>query len=373
MERRQRCLESLVIDPGFWRKRRVFLTGHTGFKGAWMALLLRSMEAEVWGFSLPSEHAKGMFCVTGVEDDLYHEIGDIRDLDLLRASIKRAEPEIVIHMAAQALVRRSYLDPVETYSTNVMGTVNLLEAVRLVSGIKAVAIVTSDKCYENTGTGIPFHESDPLGGFDPYSSSKAGAEIVTAAYRRSFFHGVGATQIATARAGNVIGGGDWARDRLVPDMMRSFIRGESAKIRNPNAVRPWQHVTDPLVGYLLLCEALYTSAEFASSWNFGPLTASHVAVAELADALARNWGPDAKWEIAGSDHFHEAAVLQLDCSKAVGRLNWRPLTEYDATLALTVDWYRAFNEGHDMRRFSLGQIARIASKFQPVEVRKGKV
>jgi len=329
-----------------------------------MALLLRSMGARVWGFSLPPEHANGMFCSAGVEADLHHEIGDIRDLDMLRSSMKRAEPEIVIHMAAQALVRRSYLDPVETYSTNVMGTVNLLEAVRLISGIKAVAIITSDKCYENTGAGIPFSESDPLGGFDPYSSSKAGAEIVTAAYRRSFFHGVGATRVATARAGNVIGGGDWATDRLVPDIMRSFMRGASVQIRNPDAVRPWQHVTDPLIGYLLLCEALCAAPEFASSWNFGPLTRSQITVAEVASALARNWGPDAKWEIAGSDDLREAAVLQLDCSKTVSRLKWRPLTEHDAAVALTVDWYRAFNEGRDMRKFSLGQIDSIVGNFQ---------
>ncbi len=216
-----------MIDPDFWRGRRVFLTGHTGFKGAWMALLLRSLGAVVRGFSLPPEHANGIFRAAGVEADLNHEIGDIRDLEALKASMQRAEPEIVIHMAAQALVRRSYLDPIETYSTNVMGTVNLLEAVRLMRGVKAVAVITSDKCYENTESGKPFREGDALGGFDPYSSSKACAEIVAAAYRGSFFHGEDAGRIATARAGNVIGGGDWSTDRLVPDMMKSFMRRRS--------------------------------------------------------------------------------------------------------------------------------------------------
>jgi CDP-glucose 4,6-dehydratase len=361
---RQSRLESLVIDPDFWRGRRVFLTGHTGFKGAWMALLLRSLRAEVRGFSLPPEHTNGIFCVAGVETDLDHETGDIRDLEALKASMQRAEPEIVIHMAAQALVRRSYLNPIETYATNVMGTANLLEAVRLMPGVRAVAVITSDKCYENTGAGRAFREGDPLGGFDPYSSSKAGAEIVAAAYRHSFFHGDGAARIATARAGNVIGGGDWSIDRLVPDMMKSFMQGEAVQIRNPDAVRPWQHVMDPLIGYLALCEALYAAPEFAESWNFGPSAGNNITVAQVTGALAKNWGPDAKWEIRRNDDFHEAAILQLDCSKTVSRLKWRPLIDYDTALALTVDWYRAFKEGRDMRKFTLDQIDKIASNAQ---------
>jgi CDP-glucose 4,6-dehydratase len=298
--------------------------------------------------------------VAGVEADLDHEIGDIRDLEALKASMQQAEPEIVVHMAAQALVRRSYLDPIETYSTNVMGTVNLLEAVRLTGGVRAVAVVTSDKCYEHTGAGKPFSEGDALGGYDPYSSSKACAEIVAAAYRGSFFHGEDAGRIATARAGNVIGGGDWSTDRLVPDMMKSFMRGEAVHIRNPDAVRPWQHVMDPLIGYLALCEALCAAPQFAGSWNFGPCASSNITVAEVVGALAQKWGPDAKWEIGKKDGLHEAAFLQLDCSKAVSRLKWRPLIEFEATLALTVDWYRAFSEGGDMRQFTLGQIDKIA-------------
>ena len=353
-----------MIDPDFWRGRRVFLTGHTGFKGAWMALLLRSLRAEVRGFSLPPEHANGIFCVAGVEADLNHEIGDIRDLEAMKTSMRRAEPEIVIHMAAQALVRRSYLDPIETYSTNVMGTVNLLEAVRLTRGVKAVAVITSDKCYENTGAREPFREDDALGGFDPYSSSKACAEIVAAAYRGSFFHDEGASRIATARAGNVIGGGDWSTDRLVPDMMKSFMQGEAVHIRNPDAVRPWQHVMDPLIGYLALCEALCAAPQFAESWNFGPSASSNTTVSEVAGALAKNWGPGAEWEIRRKDDLHEAAVLQLDCSKATSRLKWRPLIEFEATLALTVDWYRAFSQGCDMRKFTLAQIDKITSNAQ---------
>ena len=329
-----------------------------------MALLLRSLGAVVRGFSLPPEHANGIFCAAGVEADLNHEIGDIRDLEALKASMQRAEPEIVIHMAAQALVRRSYLNPIETYSTNVMGTINLLEAVRLQREVRAVVIVTSDKCYDNTGAGKPFREGDALGGFDPYSSSKAGAEIVAAAYRGSFFHGEDASRIATARAGNVIGGGDWSTDRLVPDTIKSFMRGEAVQIRNPDAVRPWQHVMDPLIGYLVLCEALCAAPRFAGSWNFGPSASSNITVAEVVDALAKNWGPDAKWEIRKNDEFHEAAILQLDCSKTISRLKWRPLIEFEATLALTVDWYRAFGEGRDMRKFTLGQIEKIASAAQ---------
>jgi CDP-glucose 4,6-dehydratase len=353
-----------VINADFWRCRRVLLTGHTGFKGAWMALLLRSLGAQVWGFSLLPEHANGIFCTAVVDADLDHNVGDIRDFEALKASIDRAEPEIVIHMAAQALVRKSYLNPIETYSTNVMGTVNLLEAIRLVPGVKATTIITSDKCYENVGIGKPFREDDPLGGFDPYSSSKAGAEIVSAAYRRSFFNSLGAAQIATARAGNVIGGGDWSADRLVPDMMKSFIRGDAVQIRNPGAVRPWQHVMDPLIGYLTLCEALCTTSQFAESWNFGPSTGGIITVAEVAAMLAKKWGPDAKWEPGKNDGLHEANILQLDCSKSISRLKWRPSIEFDATLTLTVDWYRAFNEGHDMRKFTLGQIDKIVGNFQ---------
>jgi CDP-glucose 4,6-dehydratase len=243
-----------------------------------------------------------------------------------------------------------------------MGTINLLEAVRLQREVRAVAVVTSDKCYENTGAGKPFREGDALGGFDPYSSSKACAEIVAAAYRGSFFHGEDASRIATARAGNVIGGGDWSTDRLVPDMMKSFMQGEAVHIRNPDAVRPWQHVMDPLIGYLTLCEALCGAPHFAESWNFGPSVSGNITVAAVAGALARNWGPDARWEIRRNDDLREAAVLQLDCSKTISRLKWRPLMEFEVALALTVDWYRAFGKGRDMRKFTLGQIDKIASK-----------
>jgi len=355
-------VEDLVIDPGFWRGRRVFLTGHTGFKGSWIALLLRSFGAEIYGFALPPESEHNLFVVAGVANDVNHRIGDIRDIGALRTALEAASPDIVIHMAAQALVRRSYAEPLETYATNVMGTANLLEAARSLSSIRAIVVVTSDKCYENSGELRAYRESDPMGGYDPYSSSKGCAEIVTAAYRRSFFQDPASPLVATARAGNVIGGGDWAPDRLVPDLMRSFMAGDVVRIRNPGAVRPWQHVLDPLIGYLMLAQRLVQGRrEFADGWNFGPREGSEGPVSALVQALAAHWGPGARWETDKGDNPHEAAYLKLDCEKARNLLGWRPAIELERALQLCFQWYRAFYDRADMRTVTLQQINAVVA------------
>jgi len=341
----------MVIDPAFWRGKRVFLTGHTGFKGAWMALILHRLGAEVHGFALEPESPHGVFEAADVRTTLRgHHIGDIRDRDAVAIQLRKAAPEIVLHMAAQALVRRSYSDPVATYATNVMGTVHVLEAVRLVPAVRAVVVVTSDKCYENVGQAAGYREGDRLGGRDPYSNSKACAELVVAAYRQSFFAANGATNIATARAGNVIGGGDWAEDRLVPDAIRAFAAGKPLRVRNPDAVRPWQHVLDPLSGYLALAERLATDGErYAEAWNFGPRQASEVPVRTIIDRLAGLWGAGASWERDQSSHHHEAAYLALDSTRAEQRLGWRPSLDLDEALRLTVDWYRDQTASAHMR------------------------
>jgi CDP-glucose 4,6-dehydratase len=361
MDSRPGALEDLVIEKEFWLGKRVFLTGHTGFKGAWMSLLLRSLGAEVHGYALPPEDDEGIFVVAHVMDDVHHCIGDIRNLDFLRAALKEAQPYVVIHMAAQSIVRRSYAAPIETYATNVMGTVNLLEAVRHVPTIAAVVVVTSDKCYMNVGWPWGYRESDSLGGHDPYSNSKACAELVTAGYRSSFFHAIGATRIATVRAGNVIGGGDWAQDRLVPDAMRAFFADEALHIRNPQSVRPWQHVLDPILGYLMLARRLAEGEpEFADSWNFGPNIAGERTVRDVADTIVRLWSGSARWVKDGGDHPHEASYLKLDCSKAHAKLGWHSLIDFEQALQLTVEWYGGLKKRDDMRAMTLSQIARVA-------------
>ena len=357
MGARKRTMEKLVIDPKFWHGRRVFLTGHTGFKGAWASLLLRGLGADVYGFALPPEDSATLFEVAGVAGDIHHTLGDVRDLPVLRNAIEAAGPSVIIHMAAQSLVRLSYAEPVITYATNVMGTVNLLEAVRQVRGIEAVVVVTSDKCYENTGSAKGYRESDPMGGRDPYSSSKGCAELVTDSYRRSFFAHAGAPVVASGRAGNVVGGGDWARDRLVPDAMRAFIEHQPLVIRNPAAVRPWQHVLDPVIAYLRLAERLVRDGSaYAEGWNFGPEAASEVPVSTIADRLVSLWGNNAHWLKVGGEHPHEAAELKLDCAKSAERLGWTPLLDLEQALQLTVDWYRSFAAKADVRAVTLRQI-----------------
>lgn len=361
MGKRPGSLEDLVIDPGFWQGKKVFLTGHTGFKGGWLSLLLKQLGAEVHGFALPPESADGIFNAGGVSGDVCHVIGDIRDRTALAKAVGEANPDIVLHLAAQALVRTSYEDPVATYATNVMGTVHLLEALRSADHVRAVLVVTSDKCYENLNWPWGYRESDTLGGYDPYSNSKGCTELVVSAYRRSFFQQADRAAIGSARAGNVIGGGDWSLDRLVPDAMRAFAAEQPLRIRNPDAVRPWQHVLDPLIGYLVLVERLASQgAHFADAWNFGPAAASELPVRAVVEGLRERWGGAAAWCHDDSGrHPHEAAYLKLDCSKAHLNLGWRPLISFDQALQLTVDWYRALRAGAYMRQVSIAQIGKV--------------
>lgn len=347
----------MVIDATFWRGRSVFLTGHTGFKGAWLSVLLSHLGAQVHGFALPPEHSNGLFAAAGVEGMVQHRVGDVRDLDAVRGAVAEAQPSVVIHMAAQSLVRRSYVAPVETYATNVMGTVNVLEAIRAREGVEAAIVVTSDKCYEDVGASEPYREEDRLGGCDPYSNSKGCTELVAAAYRQSFFSEPSTCLVASARAGNVIGGGDWAEDRLVPDAMRAFMNEKPLVIRNPRSIRPWQHVLDPLAGYLILAQRLVAEgASYAQGWNFGPPSASEVPVEIIVQRLIALWGGSAHWEQNGGDNLHEAATLRLDCARAIKQLEWCPLLSLDQTLQYTVEWYTAYHNGGDLRAVTAAQI-----------------
>lgn len=354
-----REVEDLVTDPAFWRGKKVFLTGHTGFKGAWASLLLRRLGATVYGYALPPTHRSALFVTARIAEDISHREADIRDLAVLRAAMAEAEPDIVIHMAAQALVRPSYEEPVETFATNVMGTVHVLEAARQLACVQVILNVTSDKCYENNGAGTAFREDDRLGGDDPYSNSKACAELVTHTYRHSFFNGQGAARVATARAGNVFGGGDWARDRLVPDAMQAFLDGRALSIRNPKSVRPWQHAVDPVLGYLTLVERLAGDEHFVGGWNFGPDAASEVTVGTVVERLIALWGDGARWTADAGPHPHEAAYLRLDCAKAQSELGWTPRLDLAQGLRLTVDWYKALREGRDLRKVSLDQLDQV--------------
>ncbi|SLN63172.1 CDP-glucose 4,6-dehydratase [Oceanibacterium hippocampi] len=339
-------------DPGFWRGRRVFLTGHTGFKGAWLTVLLHRLGAVVTGYSLAPVPAPSLYELAGTGALLAGEhIADIRDADRLASALVASRADTVLHLAAQALVRESYRDPLETFSTNVMGTANLLEAVRRAGEqVRAVVVVTTDKCYENAETGRAYRESDPLGGHDPYSASKACAEIVTQSMRRSFFGPAGAAcGIASARAGNVIGGGDFATDRLVPDFVRARVADRVMAIRNPAAVRPWQHVLEPLNGYLLLAERLAgpVVADFAEAWNFGPDLEACVPVERLVSLAESDWPGKPVVRVARDGEPHEATLLMLDTGKAQARLDWRPRWSLEETIAETLAWYRAWHEGGD--------------------------
>jgi CDP-glucose 4,6-dehydratase len=331
---------SVMFD--WFQGRRVFVTGHTGFKGAWLSLWLQKLGAEVTGFALPALD-QSLFRVSDVGAGMESILGDVRDRAALEAALRKARPEVVIHMAAQALVRRSYADPVESFATNVMGTVNLLDIARDLPTLRAVVNVTSDKCYENDGSGRAFQESDPMGGHDPYSASKGAAEVAAAGMVRSFFSG--STAVASVRAANVIGGGDWATDRIVPDLMRAAAAGTTAEIRRPGAVRPWQHVLEPLRGYLMLAHELAEKGQaFAGGWNFGPAAADAVTVREIADGVARRWAAVRPDYPAAETGPHEAPVLQLDCTKAARDLGWRPVMGLSDTLDLTVAWYRGAHE-----------------------------
>jgi len=351
----------VAVDPGFWHDRRVFLTGHTGFKGAWLALWLKTLGARVSGFSSGVPTRPSLYELARVGEGMESIEGDVRDFPVLLRALEQAQPEVVVHMAAQALVRRSYAAPRETYEVNVMGTVNLLDAVRRQgSGVRAVVVVTSDKCYENREWEWAYREHEPMGGHDPYSNSKGCAELVTAAYRRSFFARADGPRVASARAGNVIGGGDWSEDRLVADLMRGALAGEAVHIRNPSAVRPWQHVLNPLSGYLALAQALWASPQHARGWNFGPGEEDALAVGALVERLSALWPgglelvPQAS-SAAGSGP-HEAHYLKLDSSLARGRLGWRPTWGLQEGLRETVRWYRGLSEDEDMQALSVAQI-----------------
>lgn len=353
-------VEGVGLTPDFWSGRRVFLTGHTGFKGAWLLSILRELGAEVWGFSLAPPTEPSMFELLNLAAACRHREGDIRNRADLKDALVQAEPEIVLHLAAQPLVRASYYMPVETYETNVMGTVHLLEACRSAPGVKAVVVATTDKCYENVGWTWGYRENDRLGGADPYSNSKAACELAVDAYRQSFFnpaqHGRHGVSLASARAGNVIGGGDFALDRLVPDAVRAFMSGDPLMIRNPLSIRPWQHVLEPLSGYLLLAERLCGDPLLGQGWNFGPRTDESAAVGEIADKLAGLWGKGARWEQDPADHPHEAATLKLDSTKARVELGWKPRLSLDDGLRLTAEWYQHFDTGGDLRQLTERQI-----------------
>lgn len=349
------------MNPAFWQGKRVLLTGHTGFKGSWLSLWLQSMGAQVVGYALAPPTNPSLFDVAEVAQGMTSVIGDIRDLDKLQAVFAEHQPEIVIHMAAQPLVRYSYQNPVETYSTNVMGTVHVLEAVRNTPGVKAVVNVTTDKCYENKEWAWGYREDEPMGGHDPYSNSKGCAELVSAAYRSSFFnannyaqHGVAT---ATVRAGNVIGGGDWAQDRLIPDILAAFEQGRKVDIRNPHAIRPWQHVMEPLRGYLTLAEQLFEQGpSFGEGWNFGPNDEDAKPVGWIVEQMAALWGADAQWQVDTGEHPHEAHYLKLDISKARSRLDWHPALRLKDALALIIDWSKQRAAGANMRQLTLAQL-----------------
>ena len=345
----------------FFHGKKVLITGHTGFKGSWFALWLQTMGAKVVGYALPPPTNPSLFITANVANGMTSIEGDVRDFSSLAKVFEKYQPEIVVHMAAQSLVRHSYANPVETYATNVMGTVHLLEAARLAGCVRAIVNVTSDKCYENREWIWGYRENEPMGGYDPYSSSKGCAELVTAAYRNSYFPSTFSNQqstaLASARAGNVIGGGDWAADRLIPDIMRAIVQGKPVQIRNPHATRPWQHVLEPLSGYLVLAERLYTEGlQFAEAWNFGPGDEDARPVRWIIERLAE-LQQDVKWQCDETLQPHEAHYLKLDSSKAKSRLDWQARWRLQAALQKTMEWHQAWRHGEDMHALTLSKIA----------------
>lgn len=361
------------MNPRFWKGKRVFVTGHSGFKGAWLCMLLRELGAEVTGYSLLPPSDPCLSDLVGLQSLVTTIQGDICDYQRLKDALEKSRAEIVFHMAAQALVQRSYREPLATYATNVMGTVNLLEAARHVDGIRAVVNVTSDKCYENKELSRGYHEEARLGGLDPYSSSKACAELITSAFRNSFFapakNGGPHPHLASARAGNVIGGGDWAQDRLIPDIIRAVSKNEPVKIRNPKAIRPWQHVLEPVSGYLALAERLWsTGAAYADAWNFGPANRAAKPVDWITRYITDSWGNGAKWVKDGAKHHREARYLRLNSAKSRSRLGWSTLLNLRETLDWTISWYKRFYSGEDARAITLEQI-RVYVKLALPKVR----
>lgn len=348
--------EERGVDPSFWSARRVLLTGHTGFKGAWLSLWLQTLGARVVGLSDGVPTTPSLYELGRIGAEMESVVADVRDADAVSDAVATHKPEVVIHMAAQSLVRRSFDEPVLTYETNVMGTANILEAVRRSDSVRAFVNVTSDKCYENREWEWAYREDEPVGGHDPYSSSKGCAELVTDAFRRSFFSQPDDARVASARAGNVIGGGDWAVDRLIPDIMRAALVGEPVTIRNPNAIRPWQHVLNSLSGYLILAEALWESAEYARAWNFGPAEDDARPVGWIVERMAQLWPEPLEVRADAGEHPHEARYLKLDSSLARARLRWRPRWDLGAGLDAVIDWYRRTRDGEDARAVTVGQI-----------------
>jgi len=352
------------VDHNFWSGKCVLVTGHTGFKGGWLTLWLNAMGARVIGFALEPDTNPSLFSLANIENALFKSYqADIRSLDSIKTVLNNENPEIVFHLAAQSLVRESYKNPVDTYSTNIMGTVNLLDSLRETSSVKASVIVSSDKCYENKEWLWGYRENDPMGGYDPYSSSKGCVELITSAFRQSFFnddqyieHGNG---LATARAGNVIGGGDWSEDRLIPDAIRAFESNVDLILRNPNSKRPWQHVLEPISGYLMLAQELYRNGpSFSGAWNFGPSTEDSRPVNEVIRILEKHWIGNTSWrEENNSRDFHETNLLALDCSKANQKLFWKPRWDIETAIKKTAEWYAAFKNRRNMNEFSLKQIA----------------
>lgn len=352
-----------LVNPDFWEGRRVFLTGHTGFKGSWLALWLVEMGAEVTGFALPAEDVS-LFNQAGIANLVTHIEGDIRDLDAVDAAMAACDPQVVFHLAAQPIVRTSYDDPVGTYATNVQGTVHVLDACRRAASLDAIVCVTSDKCYENREWIWPYRESDPMGGHDPYSSSKGAAEIAIASYRRSFFEEEGAPLLASVRAGNVIGGGDWAVDRLIPDIVRAMVAGERVQIRSPHAVRPWQHVLEALGGYLLIAQRLAKGErDYADGWNFGPADSDTQPVGWIVEKMINEWG-EGGFDLDDGPKPHEANLLRLDCSKARAKLGWQPALGLAETIRWIVAWHRSVADGGDARSITSEQLTQYRARME---------
>ncbi|NBC27276.1 MAG: CDP-glucose 4,6-dehydratase [Bacteroidetes bacterium] len=356
------------VDNVFWNGRRVLITGHTGFKGSWLSYWLSKLGANVRGYSLEPSSAPNLFTVLGISECADSVIGDIRNSEALKRSIVEFKPEIVIHMAAQAIVMDSYKDPIETFQTNIIGTANLLEAIRDCGSVKAVVCVTSDKCYENREWDYKYREIDSMGGWDPYSSSKGCAELVIASYRRSFFRGVEGSHhaaIASARAGNVIGGGDWSNNRLIPDIIRSFKKKTPVVIRNPAAIRPWQYILDLLHGYILLAEKLYNEPEnYSEAWNFGPSDDDEKSVEYITEKMIDAWGKGASWTLDEGANPHEASYLKLDSSKARMHLKWASKMNLDNSLTSLTNWYKNYYQGADMKKVSGYQLDEFQERIE---------
>jgi CDP-glucose 4,6-dehydratase len=344
------------MNPLFWKNKKVFITGHTGFKGSWLSLWLQDLGTELCGYALAPNTEPNLFELAQVANNMQSVIADIRNLEQLKQSILAFQPDIILHLAAQPLVRYSYEHPVETYETNVMGTVNILEAASASDSVKVVLNITTDKCYENKEWIWGYRENEPMGGHDPYSNSKACSELITSSYRHSFYQSAGKA-LASARAGNVIGGGDWSADRLIPDIITSIMAEKEIQIRYPNAIRPWQHVLEPLSGYLLLAEKCWDNPKtYSEAWNFGPQTQEALPVSEIVEQMLVQWGSKIGWKDISGNSPHEATYLKLDITKANERLNWQPKLNLKQALSLTTEWYKAWRAGQDMNRITLEQI-----------------